>query len=303
MWSSTDIPDQTGRVALITGGYSGIGLETARELAARGATVVVAGRDQESAATVADGLGGRALQVDLGDLESVRRAAAEFRDQFERLDLLINNAGLMIPPYGRTASGFERQFGVNHLGHFALTGLLLDVVLGTPGARVVTVSSNGHRGGVINFEDLQSERGYDAMRAYRQSKLANLLFAHELQRRYPELVSVAAHPGAARTRLMRSSPWLFRFVVSPRTKLLFSWLIQSEESGAQPTLRAATDPAVCGGEYFGPDGWGEFTGRATRVTAEENAHDLAVQRRLWGVSEQLTGVTYPVPAGMLTDGP
>ncbi len=248
-------------------------------------------------------LDGRALHVDLGDLESVRRAAGEFRERFERLDLLVNNAGLMIPPYGRTASGFEWQFGVNHLGHFALTGLLIGILLGTPGARVVTVSSNGHRGGVINFGDLQSERGYDAMRAYRQSKLANLLFAHELQRRFPELVSVAAHPGAARTRLMRTSPWLFRFVVSRRTQLLFSWLIQSEKDGALPILRAATDPAVCGGEYFGPGGWGEFTGRATRVTADENAHDPAVQQRLWVESERLTGVTFPVAAGMLADRP
>ncbi|GIE86381.1 oxidoreductase [Actinoplanes regularis] len=303
MWSSTDIPDQAGRVALITGGYSGIGLVTARELAARGATVVIAGRDRERAAAVAGELGGWPLYLDLGDIGSVRRASGEFRDRFGRLDLLVNNAGLMIPPYGRTGSGFEWQFGVNHLGHFALTGLLLDLLRATPEARVVTVSSNGHKGAVIDFEDLQSERGYDAMRAYRQSKLANLLFAFELQRRHPELISVAAHPGAARTRLLRSSPWVFRVVVSQRTKALFSWLVQSEWAGAQPVLRAATDPGVGGGEYFGPDGWKEFTGRATRVTAEENAHDLVVARRLWVVSEGLTGVTYPAGAGMLADGP
>ncbi|WP_425322611.1 oxidoreductase [Actinoplanes ianthinogenes] len=289
----------------MTGGNSGIGRETARELAAHGATVVIAGRDRERADAVAGELGGRAeaLHLDLGSLRSVRRAAGEFRSRFERLDLLINNAGVMIPPYGRTEDGFELQLGVNHLGHFALTGLLLDLVLGTAGARVVTVSSNGHRGGVIGFDDLQSERDYRRMRAYRQSKLANLLFAFELQRRYPGVVSVAAHPGAARTGLMRTSPWLFRFVASRRTKWLFSWLIQSEGDGAQPVLRAATDPGVRGGEYFGPDGWGEFTGRATRVAAAEEAYEPISSRRLWIESERLTGVTYPVGAGMLADGP
>ncbi|MEV4423044.1 oxidoreductase [Patulibacter sp. NPDC049589] len=303
MWSSSDIPDQAGRITLVTGGYSGVGLETARELAERGATVIIAGRDRERAAATAERLGGRPLHVDLGDLGSVRHAAGEVKERWGRVDLLVNNAGVMIPPFGRTRDGFELQFGINHLGHFALTGMLMDLLLRSSAARVVTVSSNGHRGGVIAFEDLQSERGYDAMRAYRQSKLANLLFAHELQRRYPQLVSVAAHPGAARTALMRHSPWHFRFVVARRTRWAFSWLIQSERDGAAPILRAATDPAVCGGEYFGPDGWGEFTGRATRVTAEENAHDPEVQRRLWAESERLTGVSFPVPAGMLTDGP
>jgi NAD(P)-dependent dehydrogenase (short-subunit alcohol dehydrogenase family) len=204
----------------------------------------------------------------------------------------IDNAGLMIPPYGRTADGFELQFGTNHLGHFALTGLLLDSLLRTPGSRIVTVSSNGHRRGKINFDDLQSERGYHPMTAYAQSKLANILFTYELQRRLEagntDTIAVAAHPGAARTE---HSPRHFRGVVSPRTRLFFSWLIQDEDAGALPTLRAATDPDVRGGEYYGPDGWGEFTGRhPVRVESVASSHDVESQRRLWRESERLTGI-------------
>jgi NAD(P)-dependent dehydrogenase (short-subunit alcohol dehydrogenase family) len=198
--SATEIPHQGGRTVLITGANSGIGRETARKLAARGATVIVAGRDRAAISAVAERIGGEPLPLDLA---SVRAAAAEFKDRHGRLDLLINNAGLMIPPYGLTKDGFELQFGVNHLGHFALTGLLLDRLAG---GRVVTVSSNGHRRGVLDFDDLTSAHHYDPMAAYARSKLANLLFAFELQRRCPGLTSVAAHPGAARTGLMRHSP-------------------------------------------------------------------------------------------------
>jgi NAD(P)-dependent dehydrogenase (short-subunit alcohol dehydrogenase family) len=286
MWT---VPDQDGRIVLITGATSGLGLLTARELAARGAHVVVAGRDPEAAAAE---IGGEPLRLDLADLSSIKAAATEFRH--ERLDLLINNAGLMIPPYGRTKDGFELQFGINHLGHFALTGLLLDRLARGRDPRVVTVSSNAHRRGLIEFDDLAWERrAYRPMDAYGASKLANLLFAAELQRRQPWLTSVAAHPGAARTRLMRSSPWHFRVVVSPRTRWVFSWLIQSAEAGAQPILRAATDPAVRGGEYFGPDGWGEFTGQPVLVERSAAARDQQVAARLWDTSEQLTTVCFP----------
>lgn len=303
MWSMGDIPDLRGRVVLVTGGNSGIGYEAARELAAHRATVVVAGRDKGRVGAAAQRIGAEALHLDLADLASVRRAAEEFKGRHERLDLLINNAGVMIPPLGRTADGFELTFGVNHLGHFALTGLLLDRLLSTPGARVVTVSSNGHRRGVMDFENLRAEKGYDAWAAYTSSKLANLLFAFELQRRYPGLTSVAAHPGAARTPLMRHSPWHYRLAASRRTKWVMSWLIQDERAGTQPILRAATDPAVNGGEYYGPDGRGENVGRAVRVLAAERAYDRETQTRLWAESQRLTGVRFPVPAGMLTDGP
>jgi NAD(P)-dependent dehydrogenase (short-subunit alcohol dehydrogenase family) len=297
MWT---IPPQTGRTVLITGATSGLGLRTAQELAERGATVVVAGREP---AQIAERLGGEALRLDLGDLASVRAAAAEFKERHDRLDLLVNNAGLMIPPYGRTRDGFELQFGVNHLGHYALTGLLLDRLARGSAPRVVTVSSNAHRRGTIRFDDLDWAHGYHPMNAYAMSKLANLLFAAELGRRHPWLTSVAAHPGAARTRLMRTSPWHFRVVVSPRTRWVFSWLIQSEEAGAQPILRAATDPAVGGGEYFGPGGWGEFTGPPVLVTTSAAAQDPDLASRLWDTSQRLTGVNWPAGAGMLTDGP
>ncbi|XVV13231.1 SDR family NAD(P)-dependent oxidoreductase [Actinoplanes sp. CA-131856] len=273
MWTTADIPDLTGRTALVTGATSGLGLIVARELRARGATVIAAGRND----------------VDLGDLSSVRAFAAGV----DRLDLLVNNAGLMIPPYGRTVDGHEQQFGVNHLGHFALTGLLIDRLAG---GRVVTVASNAHRGGAIDFDDLGWERGYHRMAAYRRSKLANLLFAFELGRRYPGILSVAAHPGAARTPLMRHSPWHFRFVTSGRTKWAFSWLIQSAEAGAQPLLRAATDPGAKAGDYYGPDGWGQFTGRPVVVSAADEAYDPALAARLWEVSERLTGVRWPAAA-------
>jgi NAD(P)-dependent dehydrogenase (short-subunit alcohol dehydrogenase family) len=303
-WTTEDIGDQHGRVALITGANTGIGFETAKVLATRGATVVLACRDQakmRSAAArlreAAPGADIATLPLDLASLASVRAAAAQFRGAWERLDLLINNAGLMIPPYGRTADGFESQFGVNHLGHYALTGLLLDRLLHTAGSRVVTVSSNAHRRGTINFDDLQAERGYRPMDAYAQSKLANILFTYELQRQLSAsgatAIAVAAHPGAARTELMRHSPWHFRLVVSPRTRMLFSWLIQDQAAGALPTLRAATDPQARGGEYYGPDGWREFTGRhPVLVQPVPRARDADVQRRLWHESQRLTGVGY-----------
>ncbi|MEV6299057.1 oxidoreductase [Actinoplanes sp. NPDC051861] len=303
MWSAADIPDLRGRVALVTGGNSGIGYEVARELAGRRAIVVVAGRDPARIGAVAREIKGEALLLNLADLGSVRAAAEEFRDRHERLDLLVNNAGVMIPPFELTSDGFELTFGVNHLGHFAFTGLLLDRLLAAPGARVVTVSSNGHRRGVMDFENLRAEKGYDPWGAYCGSKLANLLFAFELQRRYPGLVSIGAHPGAARTPLMRHSPWHYRLAASRRTKWVMSWLIQDQLAGAQPILRAATDVAARGGEYYGPDGRGENTGRPVRVLAVEAAYDPVAQRRLWEVSERLTGVRFPVVAGMLTDGP
>jgi NAD(P)-dependent dehydrogenase (short-subunit alcohol dehydrogenase family) len=305
-WTTAEISDQRGRVALITGANTGLGFQTARVLAGRGATVVLACRDGAKASeavtrirAAVPGAEVATLHLDLASLASVRAAAGDFRDRYRRLDLLINNAGLMIPPYQRTADGFESQFGINHLGHFALTGSLLDRLLQTPGARVVTVSSNAHHRGTINFDDLQSRHRYRAMVAYAQSKLANVLFTFELQRRLAaadaETIAVVAHPGAAGTELMRHSPPHFRFVIHPRTRFLFSWLIQDPDSGALPILRAATDPTVTGGEYFGPDGWREFTGRfPVRVETSRAARDEDTQRRLWAESERLTGVRYTI---------
>ncbi|MEU7874066.1 SDR family NAD(P)-dependent oxidoreductase [Dactylosporangium sp. NPDC049140] len=280
MWSIDDIGEQTGRVALVTGARGGIGLEVARALAGRGATVVTPGR----------------AELDLGDLASVRAFAGGF--PHERLDLLVNNAGVMIPPFGLTADGFETQIGVNHLGHFALTGLLLDRLLATPGSRVVTVSSNGHKRGAIDLADLHfARRRYVPMTGYAQSKLANLLFAAGLQRRLAAagapVRSLAAHPGAARTGLMRHSPLHFRIVVHRRTKWLFSWLIQDPLPAALPILRAATDPDPA--MYYGPGGWGEFTGRPVPVRPAPAVSDPAAQDALWAESERLTGVVFPTP--------
>lgn len=303
-WTTADIGDQSGRIALVTGANSGIGFETAKQLAAHGATVVLACRDpakmadaQERIRAVAQDGEVATLTLDLADLASIRAAAEEFRQRYGKLDLLINNAGLMFPPYGRTADGFESQFGVNHLGHFAITGLLLDRLLRTPGSRVVTVSSLAHRGGAINFDDLQSERGYRAVTAYGQSKLANLLFTYELQRRLGAhgagTSALVAHPGGARTDLVRHSPWLVRFMSGPWARMLVSWALQDADAGALPVLRAATDPNARGGEYYGPDGWMQLTGKhPVRVESSARSHDVGTQRRLWEESEKLTGVHY-----------
>jgi NAD(P)-dependent dehydrogenase (short-subunit alcohol dehydrogenase family) len=297
-WREPDVPGQAGRTAVITGANSGIGFETARVLAARGAAVVLACRDPGKASDAAARIAAAApraslsvVRLDLASLASVREAAAELRAGHGRLDLLINNAGLMMPPHGRTEDGFELQFGTNHLGHFALTGLLLDQMLAVPGSRVVTLSSSGHRMGRMDFGNLQWEHGYRRSAAYGRSKLANLLFSYELQRRLAAAgaatAALAAHPGTSRTELTRHLPAWMRAgaLVVPN---------QSSAMGALPTLRAATDPGARGGEYYGPAGLGEFTGPARRVGSSGRSHDAATARRLWEESERLTGVTYPV---------
>ncbi|WP_129788344.1 SDR family NAD(P)-dependent oxidoreductase [Promicromonospora panici] len=296
-WTERDIPDQTGRVALVTGANTGLGFETARALAARGASVVLAVRDVEkgkkAAARIAGDVSVQAL--DLTSLDSVREAAAELHTKHASIDLLINNAGVMIPPKQTTRDGFELQFGTNHLGHFALTGLLLDLLLPVPGSRVVTVSSIAHRtgGAAIHFDDLQWDRSYDRGAAYAQSKLANLLFTYELQRRLVPLgttISVAAHPGLASTELVRNIPAAFRPIASAIGPLL----TQSAAQGALPSMRAATDPAVLGGQYYGPDGRGETRGNPRVVASSPQSYDETLQQRLWTVSEELTGVQFPV---------
>jgi NAD(P)-dependent dehydrogenase (short-subunit alcohol dehydrogenase family) len=303
-WTEADIPDQSGRVALITGANSGIGFEAARALAEHGAAVVLACRNREKAdaavaaiATTAPDADVSVLEVDLADLDQVTVAAATYASTHDRLDLLVNNAGLMAIPRRTTAQGYEMQLAVNHLAHFALTGRLLDRLLATPGSRVVSVSSQGHRPGRIHFDDLQLERSYGPWRAYFRSKLANLLFVAELQRRLTAAdaatMALAAHPGGSRTHLMHENPGGFVNTVGLKARPAIERVfLQSAAMGALPTLRAATDPAVVGGEYFGPDGLGEQRGHPKVVGRSRRAQDIEVARRLWAVSEELTGVTY-----------
>jgi NAD(P)-dependent dehydrogenase (short-subunit alcohol dehydrogenase family) len=293
-----DIADQSGRVAVITGANSGIGLEAARELARAGAHVVMACRNttkgDAAAATIRADVAGAQLAVealDLASLDSVRAFAERY--PHDQLDLLINNAGVMVPPYTKTADGFELQIGTNHLGHFALTGQLLDRLLRTPRARIVTISSTAHKFGRINFDDLQSERSYVRWRAYGQSKLANLLFTLELDRRLREagadVLAVAAHPGYSATNL--------QFAATPsRIERLGSVLLnrvvaQSADRGALPTLYAAT-AEIPGNSFVGPDGIQEMRGQPKVVRPVRAARDEQNARRLWQVSEELTGVRY-----------
>jgi NAD(P)-dependent dehydrogenase (short-subunit alcohol dehydrogenase family) len=301
-WTADDVPDQTGRLALVTGANSGIGLETARVLVGRGARVLMACRNPEKGADAQQEIGSahvELLELDLADLASVRSAASRVLAEHDRLDLLINNAGIMAVPEGRTPDGFELQLGTNHLGHFALTGLLVERLLETPGSRVVNVSSGAHRWGDLDFDDLQWERRtYKRFGAYGSSKLANLLFTLELQRRFDvdgaKSLAVSAHPGIAKTNLARrpaGSPGAWRDSVM---RLFTGWMLQDAAMGALPTLRAATDPDVLGGEYYGPDGRGELGGHPVKVPASTRAQDAERAARLWRVSEQLTGVSFPL---------
>ncbi|MBS1695305.1 MAG: SDR family NAD(P)-dependent oxidoreductase [Actinobacteria bacterium] len=300
-WTTADIPDQTGRVAVVTGANTGLGYETADALAAKGADVVLAVRNLDKGKAAATSIvrshpdaNVTVQELDLTSLESIRSAAEELKSAHERIDLLINNAGVMTTPQLTTSDGFELQFGTNHLGHFALTGLLLDRLLPVAGSRVVTVSSNGHRmGGAIHFDDLQWQRRYSRMGAYAQSKLANLMFTYELQRRlarYGTTVATAAHPGSSATELPRYLPPVVRMVTAPIMPLI----TQSAAMGALPTLRAATDPSVLGGQYVGPAGFAEMRGYPKVVPSNDASHDVAVQQRLWTVSEELTGVVFDV---------
>ncbi|MGN6868694.1 MAG: oxidoreductase [Solirubrobacteraceae bacterium] len=298
-WTAADIPDQSGRTAIVTGANSGLGLATARELARAGAAVTLACRDvgkgEEAAGRIRAAVSNATLEVaslDLADLGSVREFARQAAAG--QLDLLINNAGIMAAPRRVTRDGFESQFGTNHLGHFALTGLLLPALLKAPAPRVVTVSSTLHRRGTMNFDDLQGERKYSRWGAYGQSKLANLMFCFELQRRAVQadtaLLSLAAHPGYASTNLQFAAPDRFY-------EKAYMWIgnrlfAQSADMGALPTLYAATVPDLPGGTYVGPGGPGEQRGHPKVVTAAGKAYDESDWQRLWELSEQLTGVHY-----------
>ena len=305
-WTELDIPELSGRTALVTGANAGLGLQTARVLAAHGADVVLACRNLDKArhaagqiAAASPGASVSVVRLDLASQSSVRSAAEEIRARFPRLDLLINNAGVMDIPCQRTEDGFELTLATNHLGPFALTGLLLDWL--APGARIVTMSSVAHLDGVIDFDDPQAERHYDRGRAYSQSKLANLLFTYELDRRLrgagARVAALGCHPGVVYTQLFATRSRAEQFLLSPSMRPVNFWVVQNARMGALPALRAATDPSAQGGEYYGPRRYGLrrrfYTGYPAAVESSAASHDEAVQARLWQLSERLTGVTYP----------
>jgi NAD(P)-dependent dehydrogenase (short-subunit alcohol dehydrogenase family) len=303
-WTADRIPDQSGRTAVVTGANSGLGLVTARELARKGAAVVLACRNLEKGESArteveAHAPGAQLVleELDLASLDSVREFAERFRAGHQGLDLLINNAGVMASPRRSTADGFELQFGTNHLGHFALTAQLIGEMEGREDARVVTLSSGAHRIGRIAFDNLGGDRRYFRWRAYGQSKLANLLFAIELDRRLrgagSTVKSLAAHPGYAATNLQFAGPPAVDAAVMHVGNRL---LAQSDEMGALPTLYAATEPGLEGGTFCGPDGFLEQRGHPKPVAPNRAARDEQVARRLWEVSEQMTGVRFE-PAG------
>jgi NAD(P)-dependent dehydrogenase (short-subunit alcohol dehydrogenase family) len=300
-WTADDIPDQHGKVAIVTGANSGLGAVTALELARHGAEVVMACRNveqgeaaAEAVRAVATGPAPNVHELDLASLDSVRRFAGELSGR--RVDVLVNNAGVMMTPRRSTVDGFELQLGTNHLGHFALTGLLLDELQKSDAARIVTLSSNEHKGGRIDFDDLQLERVYSPRGAYQRSKLANAVFAIELDRRLRNArspaISVFAHPGYAATNLQSSGPTgVAKALMAISNRLV----AQRAERGALPALYAASAPSVQGGDYYGPDGPAEMRGFPKKVRAIDDAYDPDIGARLWTVSEALTGVRYPLP--------
>jgi NAD(P)-dependent dehydrogenase (short-subunit alcohol dehydrogenase family) len=292
-WSSADIPNQQGRVCIVTGANTGLGLSNARMLAEKGATVIMACRNLDKANVAAKGIRNAVpgadvavSTLDLSSLASVREFAVRFLAEYDRLDLLINNAGVMMPPRTMTADGFELQFESNHLGHFLLTGLLLPLLNKTSGARVVSLSSLAHRSGQIDFDNLNAERSYARWPSYAQSKLACMMFGLELQRRLEKsgstTLSLVAHPGGTNTELSRHVSLL---------GLFGSLFAQSPDAGSLPTMRAAVDPKARGGEYYGPK-WFRFRGEAVLEAPRKQALDKAVAAQLWAVSEKLAGIVY-----------
>ncbi len=298
-WTPDQIPNQSGRTIVITGANSGLGFEAARMLGERGAKIILACRNAQKAADAAAKCGPNAevIALDLADLGSVRGFAKTFTDRHAKLDILINNAGVMALPRRETADGFEMQFGTNHLGHFALTGLLLPHLLQIQGSRVVNLSSTAHKAGRMNFDDLHGERSYWRWPAYGQSKLANLLFTYELQRRLEaanhKTVAAACHPGWAATNLqfegarMDESPFMSK--AAGLANRIFS---QDAIMGALPTVYAAVAPEINGGDYIGPDGFQEMKGHPKKVRSTTRSHDLESAQRLWTISEEQTGVRF-----------
>ena len=294
-WDSNDIPDQKGRIAIVTGSSSGIGYETARVLAEKNAAVIIAVRNLQKGNAAVEKIkishpnaNVKVMELDLASLDSVRRFVIKFKGDHFRLDLLINNAGVMMPPYSKTTDGFELQFGTNHLGHFALTGLLIDLITKTPDSRIVNVSSGAHNYGNLNFSDLNWEnRPYKKMKSYGDSKIANIYFTYELQRRLNDTGSntlvAASHPGWTATELQRHVGIL---------GFLNHFFSQDITMGALPTLYAAVCADVKGSDYYGPSGWREMKGYPKKVESNKLSHDKEFASKLWEVSEELTGIKY-----------
>lgn len=294
-WNTENIPDQKGKVSIVTGASSGIGFEAARVLANKNATIIIAVRNTEKGNIAAKKIRAQyknsdvyVMELDLASLDSVKSFAKLFKEKYNKLDLLINNAGVMIPPYSKTENGFELQFGTNHLSHFALTGLLIDLLKITKDSRIVNVSSAAHKYGTIDFNDLNWEkRKYKAWRAYGDSKISNLYFTYELQRKLDKgksnLKVTAAHPGWTGTDLQRHSGLL---------EFMNPFFAMKTWQGALPTLRAATDETASGGDYFGPDGWHEWRGYPIKVESNKLSHDKSIAAKLWKISEELTGIKF-----------
>jgi len=301
-WTTANMPDLSGKVIIVTGGNSGLGYESVKVFAQKGAEVILACRSVEKGEAAKTEImknnpAGKieVMNLDLMDLSSVKNFAVRFKENHSRLNVLLNNAGIMIPPYGLTKDGFESQIGTNHLGHFALTGQLIDLIVKTPKSRVVSTSSLAHKNGKMDFDNFMFDNGngYTPMKAYGRSKLANLLFIYELQRLFAakgiDSVAVVAHPGVSQTNLMRFVEGKFYYHL---LKPLSSLILQSAAMGALPQLRAAVDPNVQGGDYYGPDGFNEMKGSPVKVKSIPASYNTEDAKQLWKLSEKLTGITY-----------
>ena len=302
MWTKQNISDLTGKIIIVTGGNSGLGFESVKAFADKGAEVILTARTIEKGKTareeiMKEDIKGkiRVLELDLSDLSSINTFAERIRNEYDKLDVLLNNAGIMMTPYHKTKDGFEGQMGTNHLGHFALTGLLIDLIIKTEGSRVVNVSSNAHKYGKMNFDNLLFDEGknYSPINAYARSKLSNLLFTYELQRQFEKhgirSLSVAAHPGTSRTNLARHLEGKFIFKLLTPFLLIMS---QNSEMGALPQIRASVDPEVKGGDYYGPSGFREAKGYPVKVKSNEASYNEEDAKKLWDHSEELTGVRF-----------
>jgi NAD(P)-dependent dehydrogenase (short-subunit alcohol dehydrogenase family) len=301
-WTTNNIPDLTGKVIIVTGGNSGLGYESVKAFTEKGAEVILAARDivkgEKAKKEIGEVKGNIVvMQLDLASLDSIKNFTDTFNGKFKKLDILMNNAGIMLSPYFLTKDGFEGQMGINHLGHFALTGYLLKTLLNTPGSRVVNVSSNAHKWGKIDFKNFLFDDGmdYSPIKSYSRSKLANLLYTYELQKWFKKnninSMAVAAHPGSSSTNLARyvENKWLFKTF-----KPLLMLMTQDQAQGALPQIRAAVDPNAQGGTYYGPNGFGEFKGSPVVVTSNGTSHSEEDAKKLWEISENLTGLTYSV---------
>ena len=301
-WTTAKLPDLSGKIITITGANSGIGFESAREFARKGAEVIFASRNQAKAEEAISQIQAELptakltfIGLDLASLKSIGNFAERFNANYDRLDILLNNAGIMLVPYRLTEDGFEQTFGINHLGHFALTGLLMGRITSTPAARIVNVSSNAHYAGEMDFSNLMfhEKSGYTPMKAYSRSKLANLLFTYELQRRFQQkgfdTLALAAHPGISATGLAEH---LFNYRIAGLIRQSMKLVFQSSAMGALPSIRAAVDPDAVSGQYYGPDGKGERSGYPIIVDSNKTSKNPEYARKLWEISQKLTGVNY-----------